>query len=191
MADTSFFDLYTEEHFRFSPDEIALLLQGFDSYTVKKSEAIYNAGEDVSQIYYLKKGTAKYHMIYPDGSSQTVAYSKASSFLGIINWLPLHQTINYCTAVTSCEIVICPLEQLLARLREHNLMEKMLLFVLGASRHAYSNLTTLLANDRVQLVDVLRNHQKLTLQETADFIGCSRVQVSRICKKLKDEREGS
>ena len=189
MDEKDFFDAYTEERFRFLPQEVDMLFDGCDVVLIPKKGIVYNAGEEVRQIYYLRKGTIKYHMIYPDGSSQTVAYSKAPSFLGIINMIPACKTVNYCTAVTPCEVSTCPIELFMLRLREYNLMEKMLRFVLGASRHSYCNLTTLLANDRTKLVDVLRNNEKFTLQETADFIGCSRVQVSRICKRIREEKE--
>jgi len=73
--------------------------------------------------------------------------------------------------------------------REYGMMEKLFQYAIGAARHIYTSLTVLLSEDRNQLVDKLRNEQGLTLQETADFIGCSRVHVSRICKQLEEEKE--
>lgn len=182
-------DIYTEERFRFSQEEVSKLLSGCVHRSLRKNEAVYDAEAKNDRVYYLLKGKVKYHVIYPDGSNQTTAYTKGPTFLGIINLMPDFVTVNHCTTITPCEICVCPIELFLDRLREYDMMEKMLLFVIGASRHIYNSLSTIISEDRLKLVDVLRNHQKLTLQETADFIGCSRVHVSRICKQLDERRK--
>ena len=189
MDSAELFDIYSVGCFRFTQEEVDKLMLGSRVISLKKGEVLYNAEEGEKMVYYLLKGKTKFHMIYPDGSNRTTAYSEAPGFLGVLNILPGHVTINHCTAVTNCEVAVCSAEAFMARVREHDLMEKLFQYAIATARHIYSSLTTLLSEDRFQLVDNLRNQQKLTLQETADFIGCSRVHVSRICKQLEEEKE--
>jgi len=183
------FDIYSVGCYTFTPDEAEKLMAGSRIITLKKGEVLYNADEGEKMVYYLRKGKTKFHMIYPDGSNRTTSYSEAPGFLGIINILSGHVTINHCTAVTTCEVAVCSAELFMWRVREYGMMEKLFQYAIGAARHIYTSLTVLLSEDRNQLVDKLRNEQGLTLQETADFIGCSRVHVSRICKQLEEEKE--
>lgn len=183
--------IYAEACFRFSEEDREKLLAGCPTFALKKNTVVYGAESECTQVSYLLKGKVKYHLIFPDGSGQTTAYAKAPSFLGVMNLLPHSLALNYCTTITSCEICTCPTALFMARLREYNLMETMLQNAIGASRHMYSTLTAIISEDRLKLVDILRNHQQLTLQETADFMGCSRVHVSRICKQIKTQREMS
>lgn len=186
------FDIYAymEERFRFqlSPEDAELLMQGSKTLTLKKGEVLYNSGDPNHTVYYLRQGTVKYHMIYPDGSSRSTAYGKAPGFLGVINILPHHTAANYCTAATACTISTCPIELFLERAKANNMMDKLFFMAVGASRHIYSTLTALLSEERANLVDVLRNQEMLTLQETADFVGCTREHVSRICKQLDQNK---
>lgn len=184
-----YFDIYSIGCFGFTPEEVKRLMVGSRVFSLRKGEALYHAGEGEKKVYYLRKGKTKFHMIYPDGSSRTTSYSEAPGFLGIINILPGHLMINHCTAVTNCEVSACSAELFLERVREYGLMEKLSQYAIGAARHIYTSLTVLLSEDRVKLADMLRNQQKLTLQETADFLGCSRVHVSRLCKLLEEEKE--
>lgn len=186
--DKGFLDIYSVGCYWFTPEEAERLMTGCKVLTLKKGENLYSADEGEKMVYFLRKGKTKFHMIYPDGSNRITSYSEAPGFLGIINILPGHLTINYCTAVTNCEVSACPTEVFLRRVREQGLMEKLFQYAIGTARHIYSSLTMLLSEDRVRLVDILRNEQMLTLQETADFIGCSRVHVSRICKQLEEEK---
>ena len=183
------FDAYTEERFRFSPQEVDMLMEGGRSFSLAKREVLFSAGEQNQVVYFLRKGTVKYHMLFPDGTNQTTAYSKAPSFVGVINYLPGYTSVNYCTAVTACEVSTCPIGLFEERLQQGGMQEKYLRFTLGAARHAYTNMMSLLAEDRLKLVDILRNYQKLTIQETADFMGCSRMHVSRLCKQLEERRK--
>lgn len=183
------FNTYTEDQLRFTQEEMDGLTAGGTDLICKRNSTIYNFGDQNQFVYYLRSGSAKYQMILPDGSVRTTAHSRAPSFIGIMNLLLDSTSINYCTAVTECYIRVCPINLFMNRLRDMGLTEKMLRFSLGASRHAYCNLIALLTEDRMILVDILRNQQNLTLQETADFIGCSRVHVSRICKLLKERDE--
>ncbi len=185
------FDIYSVGCYWFTPEEMERLMAGCRTFALKKGETLYNAGEgEEKKVYYLRKGKTKFHMIYPDGSSRITSYSAGPGFMGIINILPGHPTINYCTAVTHCEVSACSAELFMERVRELGLMEKLFQYAIGMARHIYSSLTVLLSEDRVKLVDMLRNQQMLTLQETADFIGCSRVHVSRICKQLDEANKG-
>ncbi len=183
------FDIYSVGRFWFTQEEAERLMVGCRVFSLKKGEPLYHAGEGEKKVYYLRKGKTKFHMIYPDGSSRTTSYSEAPGFLGIINILPGHLTINYCTAVTNCEVSACSAELFMERVRECGLTEKLSQYAIGMARHIYTSLTVQLSEDRVKLVDMLRNQQMLTLQETADFIGCSRVHVSRICRQLEESRE--
>ena len=187
---SGYFDIYSVGCFWFTPEDVERLMAGCRVFSLKKGEALYSADEGEKMIYYLRKGKTKFHMIYPDGSNRITSYSEAPGFLGIINILPGHLTINYCTAVTNCEVSACSPELFMTRVREYGLMEKLFQYAIATARHIYTSLTMLLSEDRVQLVDMLRNQQGLTLQETADFIGCSRVHVSRICKQLEESRKG-
>lgn len=181
------FDLYSSDRLHFSLDEINLLVSGGTTLKLKKGQPLYNAGEPGDMVYFLRKGTAKYHIILPDGSSRNTSFIEAPDLLGIINVLPDHATLNCCTAVTACELVACPSAVFLERVQRYNLMDKLFRFSTETSRHIFNTLTQLLSDDRVQLVRHLRNDLGLTLQETADFIGYSRVHVSRIIKQLEDE----
>ena len=186
------FDIYTytteQDCFQFSQEDFDLLMAGCSVRTVKKGETVYSAGDANESVFFLREGKVKYHMIYSDGSSRTTAYSMKPGFIGVINFLPGHTSKNYCTAMTRCEISSCPIQLFLDRVREHGMMDKLFFLLIGASRHIYAVLTALLSEDRAQLVDMLRNQQMLTLQETADFVGCSREHVSRICRQLKEEK---
>lgn len=183
------FDIYSVGCYTFTREEAQRLMSGCRILSLKKGEVLYNAEEGEKMVYYLLKGKTKFHMIYPDGSNRITSYSEAPGFLGIINILPGHVTINHCTAVTACEVAVCTAESFMSRVRELGLMEKLFQYAIGAARHIYTSLTVLLSEDRTALVDKLRNRQMLTLQETADFIGCSRVHVSRICKQIEEEKE--
>lgn len=183
------FNIYSVGCYTFTQEEAQRLMAGARIITLKKGEVLYNAEEGDKMVYYLRKGKTKFHMIYPDGSNRITSYSEAPGFVGIINILPGHLTINHCTAVTTCEVAVCSTEAFMARVREFGLMEKLFQYAIGTARHIYTSLTVLLSEDRSTLVDQLRNKQMLTLQETADFIGCSRVHVSRICKQLEEEKE--
>lgn len=190
MSENSgYFDIYSVGCFWFTPEDVEHLMAGCRVFSLKKGEPLYSADEGEKMIYYLRKGKTKFHMIYPDGSNRITSYSEAPGFLGIINILPGHLTINYCTAVTHCEVCACSPELFMERVREYGLMEKLFQYAIATARHIYTSLTILLSEDRVKLVDMLRNQQGLTLQETADFIGCSRVHVSRICKQIEEGRE--
>lgn len=182
MADN--IDLYSTSRVRFTREEIDLLMAGGTTIKLKKGQVLYNSGEPCHMVYFLRKGKTKYHTVYPDGSSRNTAYAEAPDLLGVINILPDHLTLNCCTAVTACEVVACPSELFLERVEHYNLMSKLFRFSTETSRHIYQTLTTLLSENRVSLVNSLRNDLGLTLQETADFIGCSRVHVSRIIKQL-------
>lgn len=184
-----FLDIYSVGCYRFDEKEVDLLMSGSDVIELKKGETLYGADESEKRVYFLRKGKTKFHMVYPDGSSRITSYSEAPGFLGIINLLPGHNTINHCTTVTHCEVAVCSAEVFMERVRENGLMEKLFQYAIGTARHIYSSLTILMSEDRAQLVDVLRNEQMLTLQETADFVGCSRVHVSRILKQLEEEKE--
>lgn len=184
-------DIYAVGCYTFTPDEIEALMKGCRTITLKKGEMLYRANEGEKNVYYLRKGRLKFHTLYSDGSSRISAHTEAPSLLGIINVLPGHETINNCTAATSCVVTVCPSQRFLFQIRELGLMEKLFQYSVGMSRHIYSCLNTLLSEDRRLLVDVLRNQQHLSLQETADYIGCSRVHVSRICKQLEEEKHAS
>ena len=183
------FDIYSVGCYTFTQEECQRLMAGARTVTLKKGEVFYNAGEGEKMVYYLRRGKTKFHMIYPDGSNRITSYSEAPGLMGVINILPGHVTINHCTAVTTCEVDMISVETFLERVREYGLMEKLFQYAIGAARHIYTSLTVLLSEDRNILVDKLRNQQMLTLQETADFIGCSRVHVSRICRQLEEEKE--
>lgn len=183
------FDIYSVGCYSFTREEAERLMNGCRVIHLKRGEVLYNAEEGEKMVYYLLKGKTKFHMIYPDGSNRITSYSEAPGFLGIINILPGHLTINHCTAVSACEVAVCPTELFMDRVREYGLMEKLFQYAIGTARHIYTSLTVLLSEDRNSLVDQLRNKQMLTLQETADFIGCSRVHVSRICKQLEEEHQ--
>jgi len=185
------FDLYSSDRLHFSLDEIKLLVSGGTTLKLKKGQLLYNAGEPGDMVYYLRKGTAKYHILLPDGSSRNTSFIEAPDLLGVINVLPDHPTLNCCTAVTSCELIACPSALFLERVQRYNLMDKLFRFSTETSRHIFNTLTKLLADDRVQLIKHLRNDLGLTLQETADFIGYSRVHVSRIMKQIEEEGEQS
>ncbi len=183
------FDIFSVGRYWFTPEDVERLMVGSRTITLKKGEVLYRAEEGDRKVYYLRKGKTKFHMIYPDGSNRTTAYSEAPGFVSIINVLPGHLTINNCTAVTHCVLSAVPTDIFMARIREYDMMEKLFQYAIGTARHIYSSLTVLLTEDRVRLVDTLRNHQQLTLQEVADFIGCSRVHVSRICKQIEQLHE--
>ena len=183
------FDIYSVGRYWFTAEEVERLMVGSRTITLKKGEPLYRAEESGNTVYYLRKGKTKFHMLYPDGSNRITAYSEAPGFVSIINVLPGHLNINNCTAVTNCTISACSTDVFMDRVRELGLMEKLFQYAIGTSRHIYTSLTALLTEDRVRLVDTLRNQQKLTLQEVADFIGCSRVHVSRICKQLEQARQ--
>ena len=180
------FDLYSSERVHFSLDEIKLLVSGGTTVKMKKGQPLYSAGDPCDVIYFLRKGTAKYHIILPDGSSRNTSFIEAPDLLGIINVLPDHPALNCCTAVTACELIACPAGLFLERVQRYNMMDKLFRFSTETSRHIFTTLTQLLSDDRVQLVRHLRNDLGLTLQETADFIGYSRVHVSRIMKQLEE-----
>lgn len=180
------FDIFSVGRYWFTPEDVERLMVGSRTINLKKGETLYRAEEGGGMVYYLRKGKTKFHMLYPDGSNRITAYSEAPGFVSIINTLPGHLTINNCTAVTNCTLSACPTEVFMARVRELGLMEKLFQYAIGTARHIYTSLTILLTEDRVRLVDTLRNQQQLTLQEVADFIGCSRVHVSRICKQLEE-----
>ena len=182
------FNTYTEELFRFSQEEAEMLMEGGDAVSLKKGETLYNAGDPNEYIFYMSRGSVKFHIIYPDGSSQTTAFSRAPSIVGVINLNPAQTAANSCTALTRCEFRTLPIGLFMERLRKYDLMEKMLFFSVGAARHAYLNLLALHSGDRIRLTDTLRNKCGLTLQETADYIGCSRVHVSRLLKQYKQSR---
>lgn len=186
-----YFDIYSVGCFWFTQEEAERLMAGCREFSLKKGEVLYNADEGEKMVYYLRKGKTKFHMIYPDGSNRTTSYSEAPGFVGIINILPGHRTINHCTAVTNCEVAACSADLFMERVREYGLMEKLFQYAIATARHIYTSLTALLWEDRDKLVDMLRNQQMLTLQETADFIGCSRVHVSRICKQLEEKAKES
>ncbi|MGN0968433.1 MAG: Crp/Fnr family transcriptional regulator [Oscillospiraceae bacterium] len=182
-----YFDIYSVGCFWFTQEEVERLMVGCRMFSLKKGETLYHAGEGEKKVYYLHKGKTKFHMIYPDGSNRTTSYSEAPGFVGIINVLPGHLMLNHCTAVTNCVVSACSAELFMQRVRECGLMEKLFQYAIGMARHIYTSLTVLLSEDRDKLVDMLRNEQMLTLQETADFIGCSRVHVSRLCRQLEEK----
>ncbi|MCD8211958.1 MAG: Crp/Fnr family transcriptional regulator [Oscillospiraceae bacterium] len=182
-------DIYSVGRYWFTQEEAEKLMVGSRTIRLKKGEVLYRAEEGVRLVYYLREGTTKFHMLYPDGTSRTTAYSTAPGFVSIVNVLPGHLTINNCTAVTSCVISAVPTDTFMDRVREYGLMEKLFQYAIGTTRHIYTSLTALLTEDRVHLVDTLRNQQHLTLQEVADFIGCSRVHVSRLCKQIEEQKE--
>lgn len=181
------FDLYSADRLHFSLDEINLLVSGGTPVKLKKGQLLYYVGESGDMVYFLRKGTAKYHVVLPDGSSRNTAFIEAPDLLGVINVLPDHSTLNCCSAVTSCELIACPSALFLERVQRYNLMDKLFRFSTETARHIFTTLTQLLSDDRVELIKHLRNDLGLTLQETADFIGYSRVHVSRIMKKLEEE----
>lgn len=181
-------NIYSVGCYTFTLEEIESLMKGCSTITAKKGTPLYQANEGEKYVYFLRQGRLKLHTLYSDGTSRSSAYTEAPALVGIINVLPGHQTINDCTAVTACTLVQCPSDRFLDRVRELGLMEKLFQYAIGMSRHIYSCLNTLLTEDRWMLVDVLRNQQHLSLQETADYIGCSRVHVSRICKQLEEQR---
>lgn len=180
------FDLYSSERVHFSIEEIKLLVSGGTPIKLKKGQPLYSVGDPCDTIYFLQKGTAKYHIILSDGSSRNTAYIKAPDLLGIINVLPDHPALNCCTAVTACDLIACPAGLFLERVQRYNLMDKLFRFATETSRHIYTSLTQLLSDDRIQLIKHLRCDLGLTLQETADFIGYSRVHVSRIMKQIEE-----
>lgn len=184
-------NIYSVGCYTFTNPEIEELMKGGRRLSLKRNETLYNAGEYEKSVYYLRQGRMKFHMLYPDGSSRISAYVEAPALLGIINVLPGQETINYCTSVTSCTLTACSSDQFLYRIQELGLTEKLMQYSIGMARHIYSCLNALLSQDRNTLVDVLRNKQHLTLQETADYIGCSRVHVSRICKYLEEQGRSS
>ena len=181
------FDLYSSERVHFSLEEIKLLVSGGTPVKLKKGQPLYSAGDPGDMIYFLRKGTAKYHVILADGSSRNTSFIEAPDLLGIINVVPDHTALNCCTAVTACELIACPSSLFLERVQRYNLMDKLFRFSTETSRHIFTSLTQLLAEDRIQLVRHLRNDLGLTLQETADFIGYSRVHVSRIMKQIETD----
>lgn len=182
-------DLYSSERVRFTQEEIDLLMAGGTIMKLRKGQVLYNAGEPCNMVYFLRKGKTKYHTVHSDGSNRNTAYMEAPDLLGVINILSDHLTLNCCTAVTACEVVACPSDVFLERVERYNLMGKLFRFSTETSRHIYQTLTKLLSENRVNLVKNLRSDLGLTLQETADFIGCSRVHVSRIIKQLETEED--
>jgi CRP-like cAMP-binding protein len=177
------FNVFAENSFRFTPEESDALTKGGRDLSFAKGEIMRSLGDPNETVYFLRKGTIKYHMIYPDGTSQTTAFSKAPAILGVMNLNPHQTSINYCSAITRCEARCVPISLFMERVRELGLMEKLLHLTIGAARHAYRNLLVTLSGNRVELADILRNSYGLTLQETAEFIGCSRVHVSRLLKQ--------
>lgn len=180
------YSVVIDESARFTQEEAELLTAGCEVIHVKKGHVLYNAGESVDTVYFLRKGKAKYHIIYADGTNRNTAFSVAPNFLSIINILPGSKTINYCTAVTACELVVCPSGLFLKRIEQYDLTMKLLRFSIETSRHMYTTMANMMGKEQANWVDSLRNKQGMTLQETADFLGCSRMQVSRIIKRLKE-----
>jgi|GEM_PF-5759715 len=186
---TEYFDTFTEERFRFSKEEVDILMEGGTSITLKKGETLYNVGDPNEYVYYLLKGKVKYHMIYPDGASQTTAFSQAASIVGVMNLNPAQTAVNCCTAITTCEFRAIPIGVFMRRVQENNLVEQALHFFIGASRHIYLNLLALHTGNRIMLAYTLRGKYKLSLQETAEYIGCSRVHVSRLLKQYHEKTQ--
>ena len=187
-AEYTKYSVVIDESARFTTEEAEQLTAGCEVIQVKKGHVLYNAGEDIDCVYFLRKGKAKYHVIYADGSNRNTAFSVAPNFLGVINILPASKTINCCTAVTACELVICPSELFLKRVEQYGLTMKLLRFSVETSRHIHTTMANMMGEEQAKLVDSLRNKQGMTLQETADFLGCSRMQVSRILKHLKEKQ---
>lgn len=180
------YSVVLNESARFTREEAELLTAGCEIIQVKKGHVLYNAGESVDTIYFLREGKAKYHVIYSDGTNRNTAFSVAPNFLGVINVLPGSKTINCCTTVTACELAVCPSELFLKRIEQHGLTMKLLRFSIETSRHMHCTMANMMGEEQAKLVDSLRNKQGMTLQETADFLGCSRMQVSRILKHLRE-----
>lgn len=189
--ESEIFNIFAEERFRFTAEESEALTKGGRSLSFAKGEVIRTAGDPNEAVYYLREGTVKFHMIHADGTSHTTSFSKAPTILGIMNLNPLLTSINYCSAITRCKASCIPISVFMERIRELELMERLLYLTIGAARHAYRNLLITLSGDRVELANILRNKYGLSLQDTAEFIGCSRVHVSRLLNQYRQNHDGN
>jgi CRP-like cAMP-binding protein len=138
----------------------------------------------VNTIYYIKTGRTKLYIPLPSGTDRTIAYHTQGATLGNVNAFSRIPTIAYCVAITDCVLLSCPVNVYWDRLVKHNLVFTCISLEAKKASHLF-HFQAALDNKSLFIKRMLE--EGLTHQEIADLMGYTRVQVSRICSRIKHE----
>jgi len=149
-----------------------------------KHEYLFQSGDIVNKIYYIKEGKLKLYNIRPNGRIMLLSYHTAGTLMGNIDSYSGLPTVNFCEAVMDSELSVCPASEFLDKLYERNLLFTYI-SIEAKKAHHLINRTSLFGNKCDEYLVTELEKEGLTQQAIADFLGMSRMQISRIIKRLK------
>lgn len=169
----------------FSREEIAQLFSGCPTVRYKKHDFLFRTGDLVQSVYYIRRGKLVRYMYLPDGKRRILDYHAPGTMIGLSDAFTELPSINDCEVYSDCTLLQSSVDEFYRRLNEVGLMRK---FVrMEAQKSQYLRRMVVLVGEQcdIDLVSELLRHG-LTQQEIGDFLGVSRVQVARICRKLRE-----
>jgi len=166
----------------FTEEQISLLFKDSATMQKKKNELLYKFGDIVKNYYYLQTGKLKLYVLQTNGAIRTESYYQKGAILGCVNSFSEMPSYVYCEAIMDSVLLACPKEIFWDRIVKYNLVEKYT--TLEAQKINFGWKIKSVLEDTLQFIEQMLEYG-LTQQEIADFLGYSRVQVSRLCSQLK------
>jgi CRP-like cAMP-binding protein len=169
----------------FTEKENFLLFENCPVVKKDKHEYLFKVDDIVQTVYYIQKGEIKLFMPLPNGSSRTILHRRQGSIVGLFNSFSNFPSASYCEVITPSEFLSCSIDLFWKRLQKYNLTFK---FSSLEAKKAYFLQIRYVYDDIHEFVEILHK-EGLKQQEIADFLGYSRVQVSRICSQFNKEKK--
>ncbi|TSI10862.1 Crp/Fnr family transcriptional regulator [Lysinibacillus sp. BW-2-10] len=166
-----------------------------------KGQRIYQAGEEVKNVYYIKEGLVKLADDAKDGHSVTIALLHPGQMFGFIDRLNGEvEHTRYAVALTDTSLIAIPAELLLQQRQEHSILEQSLVFTLIKQLseaheliYVHSKMTVeerlrwLLKKLAKEVNGTLTVDIPLTHEEISFMLGCSRQKITMYLNKWKKE----
>lgn len=174
--------------FYFSDEQLDILFRDCPIRTLKRHEYVHQSGDLVQTICRVLTGRLRVYSLQENGKERTHHFHYPRTLIGNIDSFSERPANTFCEVLEDCTLAVCPVDLFYARLEEAGLMR--LYITLEARKAQYNLLREGLLGNLLQETSVEQLlHEGLSQQEIADFLGVSRMQVSRVIKQLRERRQ--
>lgn len=183
------------------PVEKYKLLQVINSTNYSPGEIIFNQGEDMNKVYFVKRGKITLKTIFPSGEEIALGIVGPNEIMGAKSFSANKKHISTARALEDSFLCTCDMLELKNFMRENpriaikiieNIGEKLEdrelkvseLAAFDVRRRLIALLQRMAEKFGVEKEKGIEIDLNLTHQEIADFIGASRVMVSNILQEI-------
>lgn len=168
----------------------------------RKGETIFAAGQRATEIHYILAGWVNVYKVTDDGRQVSVGLRYRGEFAGLGSFACDNERGCSALALIDSEVILVPRDKFALLLNKHPALYTKLFCLLGARlRETQSNMVYFIANqtDKRLALTLLNIGQylgrpaggrrlvgiKLTQEELAHIVGCSRQTVNNLLNELK------